>query len=167
MLKHGFQYLWQAMIDQENLEVHYDIDVTRVYRNRRGSWLCTDEERDCHFFKFVIWTPELKESVHKFHPRHEEELDVFGRTEVHYYSTSLVDSLHVKRGLTAIDYMFTNVLKKREHSVWAQRESYAALRGFSGKAYQNGTYPTGKRTYFFQPIPMTVAKMILRGGGVK
>ena len=144
MLKHGFQRLWQAIIDKEGFDVHYDVNIERVYRRRRGSWLCMGNGRDCHFFKFVVWTPELKQSLHKFHPAHEDEKDIFSRTEVHYYSTSLVDSLDVKRGLTAIDYMFTNVLLKREHSVWAQRDSYAALNGFSGKAYQNGTYPTGE-----------------------
>jgi len=143
MLKHGFQPLWEAIIDQENLRVHYDVDIRLLYRNRRGSWLCTRDERECHFFRFVIWTPELKLSFRKFRPARSDERDIFSRTQVHYYSTSLVDSLNVKRGLTAIDYMFGNVLSKREHSVWAQRDSYAALRGYAGPAYQNGTYPSG------------------------
>ena len=144
MLKHGFQHLWQSIIDKENLHIVYGVDIKHVYRHRRGSWLCTDEERECHFYKFIVWTPELKLSLKKFHPAHEDERDIFSRTSVHYYSTSLVDSMNVQKGLTAIDYMFSNVLNKREHSVWAQRESYAALRGYGGASYQNGSFPSGK-----------------------
>lgn len=143
MLKNGFQTLWQKMIEKDNLNVVYGVDIKTVYRHRRGSWLCTDDERECHFYKFVVWTPELKTSLHKFQPAHEDEIDAFSRTTVHYYSTSLIDSLNVKRGTTAIDYMFDNVLKKREHSLWAQRDSYAALRNYNGTDYQNGNLPSG------------------------
>eukprot|EP00795_Rhopilema_esculentum_P008077 gene8077-13993_t len=143
MLKHGFQHLWETIIEKEHLHIEYDVNVDHVYRVRRGSWLCTRHHEHCQYYKFVIWTPELKQSIHKFQPLHADEQEIFSRTTVHYYSTSLVDSLNVRRGLTSIDYMFSNVLHKREHSVWAQRDSYAALRGDNGTDYQNGNYPSG------------------------
>eukprot|EP00794_Sanderia_malayensis_P011741 gene11741-12962_t len=145
MLKHGFQGLWEAMIQKAGLHIEYDVNIQHVYRNRRGTWLCTKFHRECEFYKFVMWSPELKQSLGKFHEPHEEEVDIFMRMRPVYFSTSLIDTHNVQRGLTSIDYMFSNVLAKREHSVWAQRESYAALRGFNGTAYQNGSYPTGKQ----------------------
>ena len=144
MLKHGFQHLWEAIIEKEHLHIEYEVNVDHVYRVRRGSWLCTRHHEHCQYYKFVVWTPELRQSIHKFKPLHADEQEIFSRTTVHYYSTSLVDSLNVHKGLTSIDYMFSNVLHKREHSVWAQRDSYAALRGHNGTDYQNGNYPSGK-----------------------
>ena len=132
------------MIKKESLHIEYGVDVEYVYRRRKGSWLCEKWHQQCHFYNFVIWSPELKTSLDKFHPAHEEELDVFSRMEPVYFSTSIIDTLGVQRGLTAIDYMFSNVLNKVEHSVWAQRDSYAAINGQNGTAYQLGLLPTGK-----------------------
>ena len=65
---------------------------------------------------------------------------------------SLVNSTGVIHDQTPIDYWFDNVLKKREHSVWAQRDSFAAVHGFMGPVYQKGAFPSGNdalpvRTY--------------------
>ena len=72
-----------------------------------------------------------------------KEQELLTRTSREYFSTAIMDSRNVPRGKTPIDYFFSNVLLKREHSVWAQRDSYARLHGYQGDDYQNGVYPTG------------------------
>ena len=144
MLRHGFQPLWEAMLTKERLQIHYGVDIQHVYRRHHGSWLCTKRHRECKFYNFIIWSPELKQSLHKFRPLFEDERDIFSRTKPIFFTTSLINSLGVRRGLTPIDFMLDNALKKREHRIWVQRDSFASVKGYKGHAYQNGSLPSGK-----------------------
>ena len=94
-------------------------------------------------FDFVIWSPEMKSSLKYWLNRTPKEQRLFSRTTTSYFTTALMDSRGVSRGQTPIDYWFDNVLNKREHSVWAQRDSYAAVNRFEGDDYQNGLLPNG------------------------
>ena len=131
------------MADQEELDIRYSKGIKKVYRSKKGkSWLCWTD-RECEPFDFVVWTPVMKRSLKSFHPAYEEEKEIFNKMRPVYFSTSLVNSLGVIRGPTPIDYWFDNVMKKREHSVWAQRDSYASVKGYEGPDYQNKVYPSG------------------------
>ena len=72
-----------------------------------------------------------------------KEQELLTRTEHVYFTTAILNSRNVTRPKTPIDYFFSNVLLKREHSVWAQRDSYALVMGYQGDDYQNGVYPNG------------------------
>ncbi len=130
---------------KKKLHIEYEVDIHHVFRRRKGSWLCTRNLRECRFYEFVIWTPELRPSLRKFHPSYAEERRIFSRMAPVYFTTTLADTEGVKRGQSPIEFWFSNALKKREHSIWVQRDSYATLQGYKGPAYQNGSLPSGMK----------------------
>ena len=94
-------------------------------------------------FDFVIWSPEMKSSLKYWLNRTPEEQSLFSETTSNYLTTALMDSRGVSCGPTPIDYWLDNIVKKREHSVCAKRDSYAAVNCFEGVDYQNGLLPNG------------------------
>ena len=72
-----------------------------------------------------------------------KEQELLTRTEHMYFTTAILNSRNVRRAKTPIEFFFSNMIFKREHSVWVQRDSYAAIHGYHGRDYQNGLYPNG------------------------
>ena len=72
-----------------------------------------------------------------------KEQELLTRTTRTYFTTAILDSRNVSRAKTPIDFFFSNMISKREHSIWVQRDSYAAIHGYQGDKYQNGGYPNG------------------------
>ena len=69
VLKHGFQNLWETIARKEGLRIIYNADVIKVrrkpsaqiaWRNRQ-----TGEEQKREF-DFIMWTPNMKDSLPKF-----------------------------------------------------------------------------------------------------
>jgi len=85
----------------------------------------------------------MKESLHLWKDLVSTEKEIFSKTTPNFFTTSLVDTRDMTRGLTPIDYWVDNVVKKRDNSVWAQRDTYAVNNKFLGPKYQTGTFPTG------------------------
>ena len=81
-------------------------------------------------FDFLIWSPEMKTSLkYWFNPEIIAERFYFSRTKPTFFTTALVNSKGTVKGPTPIDYWFDNINKKRENSLWAQRDSFAAING--------------------------------------
>ena len=94
-------------------------------------------------FDFVIWSPEMKSSAKYWIDYIPKEQELLTRTRPEYFTTAILNSRNVARAKSPVDYFFSNVIFKREHAVWAQRDSYALVQGYQGDDYQNGVYPSG------------------------
>ena len=149
-MKNGFQNLWKTIVRKENIQIEYNVNIQwmlRTGKGRRRAAVIGAEMSDGTFqrlnFDFVMWSPEMKSSLKYWVNCIPKEQSLFSKTKRTYFTTALMDSRGVVRGKTPIDYWFSNILAKREHSVWAQRDSYASVNGFEGKDYQSGLLPNG------------------------
>ena len=139
MLKRGFKTLWEKIIEAENLKITFNVDIYQLYRTKgqqQKVWMDMkaglSQQRKWHQYDFVIWCPEMKTSL-PYWDKIDEEVYYFSRPKPTFYTTALIDTEGVTRGTSPIDYLFDNILQKRQHSLWAQRDSYAALNGYTGE----------------------------------
>ena len=163
-LKSGFQNLWETMVKRENLKVTFGVNIYKVFRpattlqnnGRHGSskrcpsvWVCKTVKGKYSYFPrwerydFLIWSPEMKTSLHLWKGNTQIEQNLFSSTTAVYFATSILDSRNMIRGQTPIDYWLDNVLKKRDGSVWAQRDSYGVTNQQNGENYQSGKLRSG------------------------
>jgi len=96
----------------------------------------------------------MKTSLRYWMDARQEEKSYFRLTHPTWFTTALVDTLGVTKGPTSIDYWLDNINKRRQSSLWAQRDTYAAIRNFTGPDYQQGKLPSGNDG---RPIRTTVA----------
>jgi len=162
VLKSGFQNLWETIVREENIAVTFHVDILKIYRpvtqlyktsstyvesKCREAWILKQDRNEpfptWERYDFIIWSPEMKESLHLWKDLVSTEKEIFSKTTPNFFTTSLVDTRDMTRGLTPIDYWVDNVVKKRDNSVWAQRDTYAVNNKFLGPKYQTGTFPTG------------------------
>ena len=164
MLKSGFQNLWETIVDQEGIDVTFNVDIFSLYRGidrecrdnlyrgfdrecRDGAWL---HKREGHrqptweYFDFIIWSPEMKTSISRWRDNIPLERQLLTATNHVYFTTSIVDSENETRSLAPIDYWLDNIRRNIANSVWSQRDSYAAIRShYKGILYQNNSLPNG------------------------
>ena len=164
MLKSGFQNLWETIVDQEDIDVMFNVDIFSLYRGidrecrdslykgfgrecRDGAWL---RKREGHrhpsweYFDFIIWSPEMKTSISRWRDQIPLERKLLTATNHVYFTTSIVDSENETRGLAPIDYWLDNIRRNIPNSVWSQRDSYAAIRPhYKGILYQNNSLRNG------------------------
>ena len=149
MLRNGFKNLWKKIIEVENLDVRFNVDIYRLYRSRSQNKLWIDMKtgsgsRGFQEYDFLIWSPEMKTSLPIWADATDEEIYYFSRPSPAFFTTALVDTVNMTRATSPIDYWFDNINKKRQHSLWAQRDSYASLANLHGEAYRLGQYPGGE-----------------------
>eukprot|EP00111_Clytia_hemisphaerica_P004410 TCONS_00012610-protein len=162
ILKSGFQNLWETIVNKENLRVTFNVDILKIYRpitsvyktnqplkesKCRQVWIAKRTGNEAlptwEKYNFLIWSPEMKDSLHLWKETVDKEIDLFSKTMESYFTASVVDTRNMVRGQTPIDYWVDNVVKKRDHSVWAQRDSYGVINRHMGPGYQSGSLPTG------------------------
>lgn len=149
MLRNGFGKLWENIVKKEKLKIKYNVRIIRVHRsrsfyNQRRIWIRNQEGRgpikvDC--YNFVIWSPDMKTSL-KYWNKYPKEQFLFSNTKPTWFTTSLVDTLNVTRGPRPIDYFIDNINTKF-NTIWAQRDTYAAVRNFSIDEYKKQKTPSG------------------------
>ena len=144
MIRGGFQNLWKTVVEKENIEVVLNANVLNVKRYTNyvqlGLWYCNRRYRK--YFDFLIWTPSVYTTRGRLNVCSKER-NIFSKLKPVWFSTTLFSSTYGTRGKSPIDYWFDNVENKREHSLWAQRDSYGTLNEYYGEAYQNGSLPGG------------------------
>ena len=157
ILKSGFQNLWETIVKKENINITFNVDILQVVRPKRVP--CTEPSscRDVWIaqqifgnnaaptwekYDFLIWSPEMKDSIHRWRNPAPKEVEYFSKTEHRYFTTSLIDTENMDRGFTPIDYWVDNMSRKRENSVWAQRDSYGVLQKQAGPEYMSSVLPT-------------------------
>lgn len=141
MIRGGFQGLWETVKIWEDIKVWFNVNIEQLYR-RNNNILIKDSLRGWLKFNFLIWTPSLYSNLHLIDPSTKEK-EIFSKLNPVWFTTTLFDSTYGVRGSSPIDYWISNVEEKREHSVWAQRDSYGTLNGLQGPAYENGSLPGG------------------------
>ena len=150
MLKNGFSKLWKTIVKRERLNIKYNVRIIRVYRTKsifghHHIWIKNQVGRNgakkLDHYDFVIWSPEMKESL-RYWNTYPAERELFSKTKPTWFTTSLVDTLNVTRGPRPIDYFIDNVNGKLD-TVWAQRDTYAAVRNFPADEYMAGMTPSG------------------------
>ena len=127
MLRNGFKNLWKKIIEVENLDVRFNVDIYRLYRSRSQNKLWIDMKtgsgsRGFQEYDFLIWSPEMKTSLPIWADATDEEIYYFSRPSPAFFTTALVDTVNMTRATSPIDYWFDNINKKRQHSLWAQRD---------------------------------------------
>ena len=157
VLKSGFQNLWKTIVEEEKIQITFNVDILQIYRPSTQKPDATSKSRDVwiaqrigkngipewQYYNFVIWSPEMKDSIHLWKDPVTEEVEYFSKTEERYFTTSLIDTTGMIRGHTPIDYWVDNMAQKRENSVWAQRDSYGVINKQSGPEYRSAKLPTG------------------------
>lgn len=174
MIRGGFQNLWTTIAERENITVFLNTSVTKVKRYRNKVRIYTYRKREwcCKEFDFLIWTPSVYTTRKLLHTSR-KEWDIFSRQKPVWFTTTIYSSTYGARGNSPIDYWLDNVKNKREHSLWAQRDSYGTLNGYHGEAYRNGSLPGGPDGKFIRtgvayqygktrPPDMNCLKKILR-----
>ncbi|XP_057317655.1 uncharacterized protein LOC130662748 [Hydractinia symbiolongicarpus] len=162
MLRNGFGNLWKTIVREEKLKIIFNVDIFKVYRTKHNNykdvWIKLRVGRNSpswERYDFLIWSPEMKTSM-KYWSNKEiyDEQFYFSRTKPTYFTTALVDTEGTQRGLSAVDYWFDNIINStRDSSLWALRDTYAALHGFEGENYTKGLFPSGNDG---KPIRSTV-----------
>lgn len=155
MIRSGFQNLWKTVVKKENIQVIFNANIANVKRYPNyvhlDAWfrygLIWYKKRS--YFHFLVWTPSVYTNIRRLDLCH-KEWNIFSKLKPVWFSTTLFSSTYGIRGKSPIDYWVDNVNEKREHSLWAQRDSYATLTGQYGEAYRNGSLPDGPDGLFIR-----------------
>jgi hypothetical protein len=140
--KGGFQTVFETIQTYENIDVRFDVDISRIYRRNDKVLIKYSTSRDWAEFDFLIWTPSLSSTLHLIDPS-EKEKELFSGLTTTWCTTTLFDSTYGNRGDSPIDFWFSTIEKKRDHGVWEQRDSYGTVNTHHGPEYQNGSLPGG------------------------
>ena len=157
VLKNGYQNLWEKIVESENITIHFNTKVTRLSRRKVSlkethsyiSNVATQNTKTNssgeRVYNFLIWTPEMKESLPLWNNHFGKEAEYFNKTHVDYYTTALIETINETRSISPeTHYIRTNHTEFYDDRVIAQRDSYSTIYGFTGPLYQNGTYPISK-----------------------
>ena len=156
LLKNGFQNLWEKIVEAENIAIYFNTRVTRLVRqtvskdsNSYKSIISTQNTKtnfsEDRSYDFLIWTPEMKESLPLWGNHFEKEAEYFNKTDIHYFTTAIIDTINETRSISPVLYFLkSNHSEIYGNRVIAQRDSYGAINEFTGPLYQNATYPISK-----------------------
>ena len=147
MIRGGFENLWKTIVQRENIKVVLNANISKVKRSENGVSLRVghgdrNRRRKRTKYDFLIWTPSVY-TTRDLLDANREEKTIFQKLTPVWFTTTLFDSTYGNRGNSPIDYWLSNVENKREHHLWAQRDSFGTLHSYYGKAYQNGSLPGG------------------------
>ncbi|XP_033763411.1 polyenoic fatty acid isomerase-like [Pecten maximus] len=161
VLSQGYQALWEAIVEQECLNVRLSSPVMRINRRKmagggrkgrkdRPAFQIEyvdgpTQRRKKEPFDFVVLTTEMKlMSDLDIIDFNKEEKSRFKKMNRYYYTTSLVDTKEIngtERGLTPESYFADNINSKVDGSVWVKRDSFNSLQYNTGANYTDNLYP--------------------------
>ncbi|XP_069114655.1 uncharacterized protein [Argopecten irradians] len=144
ILSKGFQFLWQEMKRQHNLNVKLNSPVLGIIKSRNGFRIVY---KDCDYYRFekfdfLMLTPTLR-TMAKMIQFNREENSYFKRSFDYYIISTLVDTTYGKRSGAPTGYYVNNILSKIDNLVWGFRDSYASIYDITGANYSSGIYPGG------------------------
>ena len=102
----------------------------------------------------------MKESLPLWGNQFEKEVEYFSKTDIHYFTTAIIDTINETRSISPIIYFLkSNHSEIYDNRVIAQRDSYSAINKFTGPLYQNATYPMSKdNSSFMTTVNYIMAK---------
>lgn len=142
VLKNGYQNLWEKIVESENITIHFNTKVTRLSRRKVSlkethsyiSNVATQNTKTNssgeRVYNFLIWTPEMKESLPLWNNHFGKEAEYFNKTHVDYYTTALIETINETRSISPeTHYIRTNHTEFYDDRVIAQRDSYSTIYG--------------------------------------
>ena len=144
-------------METENITIHFNTKVTGLIRQKISqhdpnsyiSIVTTQDTKrntsNSRTYDFLIWTPEMKESLPLWNDHFGKEGEYFSKTHAHYLTAALIDTANETRSVTPITYYMKS--KSNEmygNRIIAQRDSYATINRFTGRLYENGVYPISR-----------------------
>ena len=94
VLKHGFEKVWKTVVEEESLNVTYNVDIVGVSRSSNGTHLeiWRDSSIETELCDFVVWTPPMRELLRVLKDPSDEEQRLFSSLQPEYFTASLVDT---------------------------------------------------------------------------
>ena len=144
-------------METENITIHFNTKVTELIRQKvsqkePNSYISIvtthDTKRNTsssRTYDFLIWTPEMKESLPLWNDHFGKEAEYFSKTYAHYLTTALIDTVNETRSISPITYYMKS--KSNEmygNRIIAQRDSYVTINRFTGMLYENSVYPVSE-----------------------
>ena len=122
VLKEGYEALWSTIVEREEVEVRYNVDIVGVTRTGYGGvtihmWdtsILHHEHCD-----FMVWTPPMTDLLKVLHYPTRNEWDLFSRLQATVTTASVFTSKGLVRH-TPYTVFVENVVRRRpEHEVTA------------------------------------------------
>ena len=96
VLKHGFEKVWTTIVEEEGLNVTYNVDIVGVSRSSSSGgtdleiWRSSRiETESCDF---LVWTPPMADLLRVLKDPSDEEQRLFSTLRPTYYTASLIDT---------------------------------------------------------------------------
>merc|ERR1719341_2384918 len=92
VLKHGFEKVWTTIVEEEGLNVTYNIDIVGVSRSSNGTLLdiWRDSRVETESCEFLVWTPPMTDLLRVLTDPSLEEQRLFSTLEPEYVTASLI-----------------------------------------------------------------------------
>ncbi|XP_033748185.1 uncharacterized protein LOC117333150 [Pecten maximus] len=148
ILSKGYQFIWQEIVRQLNIDVRLSSPVTRIVREVKPRRRFDVTYSHCfggktETFDFLILSPTMN-SLIKTVNFNKKENRLFEKTTHGYLATSLVDTTYGKRRSSSPHkYHIDNILSKVDNKVVMQRDTYSSMAQHKGRNYTAGLYPGG------------------------
>ena len=121
-LKGGYEKLWISIVEKEEMEVRYNVDIVGVSRRRYGgvtihmweSSILHHEHCD-----FMVWTPPMTDLLKVLHYPTRNEWDLFSRLQATVTTASVFTSKGLVRHTPYTVFMENVVRRRPEHEVTA------------------------------------------------
>lgn len=156
-LRLGFQNLWETIIAKENIAIkmnsevkklkpltkkgtkgRHDIELKYAHKNPVTKRIQMITKR----YNFVMWTPEMKQSLALWDFHDPEVTNYFNKTTVSYFTTAITDTQNEARSFSPILLKFTsNHTTFYNNRVTADRNSFSTLKRQFGPNYTNRKFP--------------------------
>ena len=94
ILKNGFENIWNKIVEKENFDIRYKVDISQVLRssNNRVTLLYTNQyhQRLSENCDFLIWTPPMPKLIDVLSNPTMEERQLFNPLSHHVFVSSII-----------------------------------------------------------------------------
>ena len=141
VLKHGFEKVWTTIVEEEGLNVTYNVDIVGVSRSSNETLLdiWRDSRVETESCNFLVWTPPMTDLLRVLRDPSLEEQRLFSTLQPEYVTASLIDTEDGVRHSPYTAYM----------EQWKARPEHGVLVDvdFSGLITPGIQTPVGLATY--------------------
>merc|ERR1712179_277860 len=108
ILKNGFQNIWNKIVEKENFDIRYEVDISQVLRssNNRVTLLYTNQyqQRLSENCDFLIWTPPMPKLIDVLSNPTMEERQLFNPLSHHVFVSSIIKDTETIRNRPYVIY---------------------------------------------------------------
>ncbi|KAK3735591.1 hypothetical protein QZH41_003621 [Actinostola sp. cb2023] len=117
--RNGFMELTDKLAEQ--VEVRLNVDIKKIQRNFHGIKIHFKNKKS-EWFDFLIWSADARSAVEVMDSTTAQEKAFTGLTNT-WLSTTVFESIEQCKPLPLYDIWMSNIIHKRENSVWLRRYS--------------------------------------------